>query len=162
MSPILFAFVCSLAFFANIGSGFRAYGSATRRYNSNLNMMVTSTPASNPMEEMMKSFQNMMSPKAKTVKAQIVAKVDTTQYDAEIADLKALLVNAAITKKEDGDKVVDALLSLEQLMRAKNKLDEGNRNPLQTRNLKYTKPSFVSKEVVFLRSLILTPLMLIL
>ena len=97
----------------------------------------------------MKSFQNMMSPKAKTVKAQIVAKVDTTQYDAEIADLKALLVNAAITKKEDGDKVVDALLSLEQLMRAKNKLDEGNRNPLQTRNLKCTEISFASLELDF-------------
>ena len=52
--------------------------------------------------------------------------VDTTVYDSEINEVKALLVNAAITKKEDGDKVVDALLSLEQLMRAKNKLDEGN------------------------------------
>jgi hypothetical protein len=52
--------------------------------------------------------------------------VDTTVYDSEINGVKELLVNAAITKKEDGDKVVDALLSLEQLMRAKNKLDEGN------------------------------------
>jgi hypothetical protein len=51
--------------------------------------------------------------------------VDTTVYDSEINGVKELLVNAAITKKEDGDKVVDALLSLEQLMRAKNKLDEG-------------------------------------
>lgn len=51
---------------------------------------------------------------------------DMTVYDSEINQVKQLLVNAAITKKEDGDKVVDALLSLEQLMRAKNKLDEGN------------------------------------
>lgn len=51
---------------------------------------------------------------------------DMTVYDSEINEVKQLLVNAAITKKEDGDKVVDALLSLEQLMRAKNKLDEGN------------------------------------
>lgn len=74
----------------------------------------------------MKSFQDMMAPKPKTVVPAKVA-VDKTQYDAEIAEVKNLLVNAAITKKEDGDKVVDALLSLEQLMRAKNKLDEGDK-----------------------------------
>jgi hypothetical protein len=63
--------------------------------------------------------------KIRMVKIKLNA-VDTTVYDSEINGVKELLVNAAITKKEDGDKVVDALLSLEQLMRAKNKLDEGN------------------------------------
>jgi hypothetical protein len=144
MSQILFALLCSLAFFANVGYGFRTYGRTTRRYSSNFNMMATSTSPSNPMEEMMKSFQNMMAPKAKSVKAQKIVKVDTTQYDAEIADTKAFLVNAAITKKEDGDKVVDALLSLEQLMRAKNKLDEGNRKLLHSQNLNCIEPPLAS------------------
>ena len=142
MFRVLFAFTCSVTLFANFGFGFRAISSSkTRIYTSNLMMMASSTspssPPSNPMEDMMKSLQNMMKPKVKNVKAQIVAKVDTTKYDAEIADLKALLVNAAITKKEDGDKVVDALLSLEQLMRAKNKLDEGDCKLLYFQNLKY-------------------------
>ena len=96
------------------------------RFISSIRMASTaSVPAPNPFDQIVKSFQDLLSPKTKTVKTKQSA-VDTTVFDSEISDVKALLVNAAITKKEDGDKVVEALLSLEQLMRSKNKLDEGD------------------------------------
>lgn len=49
--------------------------------------------------------------------------VDTTVYDAEIAAAKEVLLDAAVNKKRDSNEVVASLLSLEKLMRAKNKLD---------------------------------------
>ena len=97
----------------------------------------------------MQSFQGMMTPKPKAIKVAKVV-VDLTQYDDEINEAKLLLVNAAKTKKEDGDKVVDALLSLEQLMRKKNKLDEGEKNILVNEDvLEETLSDFFSRDFKF-------------
>ena len=117
-----------IAIFSAIGNAFNSNCAKSARISSFAMMSTASTPPANPFDGMMKSFQDMVSPKPKiAVPAKVV--IDKTQYDAEINEVKSLLVNAAITKKEDGDKVVDALLSLEQLMRAKNKLDEGDYKP---------------------------------
>ena len=53
------------------------------------------------------------------------SKKASTQYDDEIAAAKSFLVKAAETKQEASDAVCDRLLSLEKLMRAKSKLDDG-------------------------------------
>ena len=45
--------------------------------------------------------------------------------DASIAANRTLLVNAAVTKTDDPDSVVESLLALEKLMRKRNALDEG-------------------------------------
>jgi hypothetical protein len=50
---------------------------------------------------------------------------DLTIYDAEITAAKEVLREASRTKAEDPEKVLDSLVSLEKLMRSKNKLDEG-------------------------------------
>ena len=117
-----------IAIFSTIGNAFNGNGAKSARISTFARMSTASTPSANPFDNMMKSFQDMVSPKPK-IAAPAKAVIDKTQYDAEINEVKSLLVNAAITKKEDGDKVVDALLSLEQLMRAKNKLDEGDKKP---------------------------------
>ena len=128
--------VCCLIAFANIGSAFKSNSVSKRCISTFRKASTSTTAAQNPFEQMMQSFQGMMTPKPKAIKVAKVV-VDLTQYDDEINEAKLLLVNAAKTKKEDGDKVVDALLSLEQLMRKKNKLDEGE-YPGQSRNSRVT------------------------
>jgi PAP_fibrillin len=82
--------------------------------------------SSNPSvwDQVVSSFQNIF-PAKPEVKAPETVKVDTKIYDAEIDAAKEVLRFAAETKAEDADKVVDSLLSLEKLMRAKAKIDDG-------------------------------------
>ena len=129
MKQCILILVCCLGLFANIGSAFRS--SIINKRCVSCFRMASTVPKQipNPFEQMMGAFQGMLSPKPKTMKAAKIV-VDLTQYDDEINDAKFLLINAAKTKKEDGDKVVEALLSLEQLMRKKNKLDEGDKKIL--------------------------------
>jgi len=54
-----------------------------------------------------------------------IPKIDYTIYDSEISDAKSILVEASLTKSTDPMKVIESLVNLEKLMRAKNKLDEG-------------------------------------
>ena len=63
------------------------------------------------------------------------SKESAKQYDEQIEKTKAFLLLAATTKKENSDKVVDNLLSLEKLMRAKAKLDDGESSRETLRNL---------------------------
>ena len=129
------ALICCLGWFANISSAFHSnVGSGYRfsRFASSMRMMSTAAaPSANPFDQIIQSFQGLVAPKKTEASKPTKVFVDLTKYDAEIAEAKAILVNAATTKKEDGDKVIEALLSLEQLMRAKNKLDEGNRKFLR-------------------------------
>ena len=62
-------------------------------------------------------------------------KEDASQYDEEINSTKAFLVTAAETKKEESDKVVNSLLSLEKLMRSKAKIDDGASSRETLKNL---------------------------
>ena len=54
-----------------------------------------------------------------------IPKIDLTIYDADINAAKAVLLNASISKSTESFKVIEGLSSLEKLMRAKNRLDEG-------------------------------------
>ena len=63
-------------------------------------------------------------------------KNDLTIFDVDIAKAKALLVSAALTKSEDGEAVVEALSSLEKLMRKKNTLDDNVTSRDTLKNLK--------------------------
>ena len=62
-------------------------------------------------------------------------KESAKQYDEQINQTKAFLLLAATTKQENSDKVVDNLLSLEKLMRAKAKLDDGESSRETLKNL---------------------------
>ena len=53
------------------------------------------------------------------------AEIELTRITAIINDNLSLLKNAAETKNENSDEVVNALLSLEKMMRERNKLDNG-------------------------------------
>ena len=63
------------------------------------------------------------------------SKESAKQYDEQIEKTKAFLLLAATTKQENSDKVVDNLLSLEKLMRAKAKLDDGESSRETLKNL---------------------------
>ena len=63
------------------------------------------------------------------------SKESAKQYDEQINQTKAFLLLAATTKQENSDKVVDNLLSLEKLMRAKAKLDDGESSRETLKNL---------------------------
>ena len=65
----------------------------------------------NPIEKFFSAFSPAVAPAG-------------SEYDEDIAAAKALLVRAAKTKEEDSGAVVDALLDLEKLMRAKAREDE--------------------------------------
>ena len=80
--------------------------------------------ASSPLEK----FLSSLMPPSKTSS---VTKRDLTIYDSEIASCRNILVQASETKQTDPDSVVESLLSLEKLMRAKNKLD-GDETSKQT------------------------------
>ena len=63
------------------------------------------------------------------------SKESAKQYDEQINQTKAFLLLAATTKAENSDKVCDNLLSLEKLMRAKAKLDDGESSRETLKNL---------------------------
>jgi hypothetical protein len=117
MRQMIIIFVCFLGLLANYGTAFKS-SSVNRRFG--LRMASTTAPVLNPFEQIMKSFQDLISPTMSKVKGK-----DLTIYDDEINEAKSLLVTAAETKKEDPEAVLEALMSLEKLMRSKNKLDDG-------------------------------------
>jgi len=65
-----------------------------------------------------------------------VKKTELAALDESIAQSKSLLCAAAATKQEDGDAVVEALQSLEKLMRKRNTLDENATSRETLKNLK--------------------------
>lgn len=72
------------------------------------------------------NLSNIFQPKqSNDVKKNDKMEIELNRITAIINDNVSLLKNAAETKNENSDEVVNALLSLEKLMREKNKLDNG-------------------------------------
>lgn len=88
---------------------------------------MVNTPS--PMEQLQGVFGKWFGPTSTTISKKASpsarSKVDLTIYDADIAAAKEILLVAAATKSTKSEDVIESLLSLEKLMRSKNKLDEG-------------------------------------
>jgi len=61
--------------------------------------------------------------------------IDLSIYDADISKADTILRRAAVNKSTSPDEVIEQLLTLEKLMRLKNKLDEGATSRDTIRNL---------------------------
>lgn len=87
---------------------------------------LSSSKPSNIFVDFQNNFQNLFktAPSSKGSKASTLA-VDMTIYDQEIEDAQTFLTTASVDKTQDPNEVIEALESLEKLMRKRNKLDEG-------------------------------------
>jgi hypothetical protein len=82
-----------------------------------LRVPVAPPATSNPFEEFFSNLKSFPIPTA------VPSTIAGNEFDIEISVARSLLVKAAETKSEDGDSVLQALLSLEKLMRAKAKVN---------------------------------------
>lgn len=75
-----------------------------------------------------KAFLNRLFPQSQRI-LEVVPEtkpvIDYTIYDADISSARSVLLDASTTKTTEPLKVLESLTSLERLMRAKNRLDEG-------------------------------------
>lgn len=134
---------CLIAFVVIVhrGDAFRL-SATTRRHRNSAVSAASNSPSSPDMTNILSSMTDTIKD-IFSLKKTMVSKVtggsekkdDASQYDEEIKSTKAFLVTAAETKSEESDKVVNNLLSLEKLMRAKSKLDDGATSRETLKNL---------------------------
>lgn len=94
-------------------------------------IFATSSSTSPPKLSFWEQLVDSLSPKSlKKTNASTI-----TMFDEDILNARNLLVSAANSKSEDGNTVVEALMSLEKLMRSKNKLDENKTSRETLKNL---------------------------
>lgn len=84
----------------------------------------TSFLAANPLQAFLDQASEQLMSLTKQQASNPRKDTTATQYDDDIAAAKAVLLRASETKAEDGGAVVDALLDLEKLQRAKARVSE--------------------------------------
>lgn len=104
---------CRLGWIATVSSASTS-NRTTRRHIFSLKILSTTSVPVSYSSDQMRSFQDLKAPKI--MKRTVKSKKDV---------LDVVLVDAAMTKQEYGDKVAEASLSLGQVKRTKKNINEG-------------------------------------